>query len=126
MTKSTANTNVPSPIRLFFVVDIFLIALCSLIELFCRYVLHMSSYVYLKPLFIGLKYNDFNSFRERFLDLHTQAFFAIDKPWPFAYPPATAIPYAFFFSYRAHALAFFLGTSALVLLCIAALFGFAL
>ncbi len=89
---------VPRSLRLFVLVNAALTVLCLAAD-GIYWCLGRSQHYY-KPWFVGIKFNDLESFYTRFQDLHTPAFFNLKTSFPFAYPAPAALIYQAFFHHH--------------------------
>lgn len=122
---SPTPSALPRPLRAFLLCNGITTAVCLLTELICWW-MHLPE-TYLNPFFVGYRFFDFDSYQQRFTALHTPAFFALDKPWPFSYPAPAAVVYATFFSAGPdYSLSCFLAFAIASALVVAGLFGRAL
>jgi hypothetical protein len=86
---------IPWLLRLFLLTNASLTAVCVVAELVCRKLGFQNSYI--KPWYVGIKFNDFNTFYPRFQLLHHANFYTFDPQTAFAYPAPAALIYEAFY-----------------------------
>lgn len=98
-------TELPRPLKIFLFVQLTLSTVAVVVEMFCRFVLHMGV-PYWSPLLNG-DFPDLVTLVPRFQYFHTLVFFTDTKDNPFMYPAPVAMVYRFFFFFKPHHLAAF-------------------
>jgi hypothetical protein len=111
----------PRPLRVFLYVDLSLLAIAIVSEVFCRFVLHLS-YPYRFPL-LNEHYLDLVNLQARFRYFGTVTFFTDTKDPYLMYPAPIAMVYRFFFFFAPHHVAAFLSFVGISFLAATALFG---
>jgi len=105
--KRERGIALPLPLRVFVLVNLGLTVLCLVVELICA--LRGLPFRYCFPFYVGLKFYDFECFRENFQHLHQAAFFDGGWRYVFSYPAPAAVVYAVFYKAGNAALKVYLG-----------------
>jgi Glycosyltransferase family 87 len=105
--KREHSIALPPSLRVFLLVNLGLTVLCLVVELICA--LRGLPFRYCFPFYVGLKFYDYDCFRENFQHFHQAAFF--DGSWKnvFSYPAPAAVVYSVFYKAWCGGLKVYLG-----------------